>query len=425
MMKNDPSPLNPAFPALKKVPKTGVIYVMTEAKKHGYKAGSDWVNFGQGQPETGSLSEAPERISTFSTDAQTDEYSPVEGIEPLRQAVAEYYNRTYRKGQKSQYSAENVAISPGGRSGLTRIVATLGSLNLGHFLPDYTAYEELLGLFKGFSPIPILLEPERHYDFSIQELRREISGRGLGAILLSNPCNPTGKLIYDEELEAWVQVCRNLNCMLILDEFYSSYIWPENITNTETNSISAASSVNDVNKDPILIVDGLTKNWRYPGWRISWTIGPKEVIEAVSSAGSFLDGGASHPIQKATVDLLEDGLSREENIAIQKTFSKKRHILLQGLKELGIDIEIEPQGTFYVWGNLKHLPEPLNTGMSFFEKALEHKVITVPGEFFDVNPGKRRYGRPSRFRHHCRFSFGPKLSDIKAGLERFRDLLEM
>ena len=54
------------------------------------------------------------------------------------------YNARYRKGMKSQYGVENVAISGGGRVGLTRVVGSLGRVHLGHLLPDYTAYEELL-----------------------------------------------------------------------------------------------------------------------------------------------------------------------------------------------------------------------------------------------------------------------------------------
>jgi N-succinyldiaminopimelate aminotransferase len=50
-------------------------------------------------------------------------------------------------------------------------------------------------------------------------------------------------------------------------------------------------------------------------------------------------------------------------------------------------------------------------------------VITVPGEFFDVNPGKRRGGRPSRFRDHVRFSFGPEAAVIDTALERIEALV--
>ena len=81
-------------------------------------------------------------------DVDDQEYAPVPGIWELREAVAALYNRLYRKGLKSQYSAENVSICGGGRAALTRAAASLGHVNLGHFLPDYTAYEELLDVFK-------------------------------------------------------------------------------------------------------------------------------------------------------------------------------------------------------------------------------------------------------------------------------------
>jgi aspartate/methionine/tyrosine aminotransferase len=81
-------------------------------------------------------------------------------------------------------------------------------VNLGHFLPDYTAYEELLDIFKAFTAIPILLEGERGYAFSTDDLRREVHGRGLAALLLSNPCNPTGKHIRGDELARWVAMAR-------------------------------------------------------------------------------------------------------------------------------------------------------------------------------------------------------------------------
>ena len=147
------------------------------------------------------------------------------GLWELREAVAGLYNELYRRGMPSRYSAENVAICGGGRTGLTRAVASLGHVNLGHFLPDYTAYEELLEIFRLVTPIPILLSREAHYDFSAADLEREVQGRGLGALLLSNPCNPMGRLVSGAELAEWVGVGRRLECSLLIDEFYSHYVW--------------------------------------------------------------------------------------------------------------------------------------------------------------------------------------------------------
>jgi aspartate/methionine/tyrosine aminotransferase len=61
--------------------------------------------------------------------------------------------------------------------------------------------------------------------------------------------------------------------------------------------------------------------------------------------------------------------------------------------------------------------------MGFFRGALERKVITVPGEFFDVNPGKRRSRRASRFRSYTRFSFGPPQAEIDTALGRIEEMV--
>jgi N-succinyldiaminopimelate aminotransferase len=401
--------------AFRAVPRTGVIYVTSEATRLGFQPSSpDWCNLGQGQPETSALDGAPPRVEHVTIDTDDQEYAPVAGIPELREAIASLYNVLYRRGLPSQYSAENVCVSGGGRMALTRAAASLGQINLGHFLPDYTAYEELLDIFRAFTAIPIMLDGERRYEFSEEDLRREITGRGLSAILLSNPCNPTGKAIMGDELARWVGAARDLDCALLFDEFYSHYLY------TGEDAVeSAARYIGDVDQDPIVVFDGLTKNWRYPGWRTTWALGPKKVIEALTSAGSFLDGGGSKPLQRAAIPLMTEDHVRKETAAIQRVFGAKRDEMLGRLTRLGVRVDRAPEGTFYVWGSVASLPPKLSSGMAFFRAALERKVITVPGEFFDVNPGKRRSMRASRFKDHVRFSFGPAMK----ALERLEELV--
>jgi hypothetical protein len=414
---------DPSFAAFREVPRTGVIFVTTEAQRRGYTPSSeDWCNLGQGMPESEALPGAPPRISELAIREGDHEYAPVAGLWELREAIAGFYNELFRRGMGSKYSAENVAVSGGGRSALTRVAASLGHINLGHFLPDYTAYEELLDVFRLFSPIPILLESERGYAFSAADLRREVMGRGLSAILASNPSNPTGKVIGGSDLAGWVAVARELDCALILDEFYSHYIWRPDLV-AQGGIETAARYVEDVDRDPVVILDGLTKNWRYPGWRVTWAVGPKRVIEGVVSAGSFLDGGGSRPLQRKAIDLLAPAAAMAETKAIHATFGKKRARLLNGLRDLGFTVDLPPEGTFYVWASAEHLPASIRDGMTFFRTALDRKVITVPGDFFDVDPGKRRGSRTSRFRRHLRFSFGPPLARLELALDRFKELI--
>ncbi len=92
--------------------------------------------------------------------------------------------------------------------------------------------------------------------------------------------------------------------------------------------------------------------------------------------------------------------------------------MVRRVRELGLGIDLEPEGSFYVCASLAGLPEPLDDGMAFFGAALAQKVICVPGVFFDVNPGQRRSRRLARFRQHVRLSFGPPMEEVERGLER-------
>lgn len=114
-----------------------------------------WANLGQGAPEVDDEIEGSfPRPTSIPISVNAREYGPTAGIKPLREAIAKLYNDNYRKGKESQYTWENVCVVPGGRAGLIRIAAVLGNAYVGFFIPDYTAYNEMLGLFKNVSVPP-------------------------------------------------------------------------------------------------------------------------------------------------------------------------------------------------------------------------------------------------------------------------------
>lgn len=116
---------------------------------------------GQGAPEAEDDIEGSfERPTSIDVTMAGREYGPTAGIKSLRAAVANLYNAHHREGKDSQYSWENVCIVPGGRAGLIRIAAVLNNAYLGFFIPDYTAYNEMLSLFKnvGLSHLPFFIQ---------------------------------------------------------------------------------------------------------------------------------------------------------------------------------------------------------------------------------------------------------------------------
>lgn len=215
------------------------------------------------------------------------------------------------------------------------------------------------------------------------------------------------------ELAEIQDLCRD-HATLISDEFYSGYNYTGDCDGT---TISTAENVIDVDEDDVLIIDGMTKRFRLPGWRVAWIIGPKEFIKAIGSCGSYLDGGANVPFQEAAVPMLEPNLVRAEMKALQHHFRDKRDYVVKRLRAMGFVIKYVPDSTFYLWLNLEGLPGPISDGLNFFQACLEEKVIVVPGIFFDLNPARRRDLFDSPCHHFVRFSYGPKMDTLKLGCD--------
>jgi aspartate/methionine/tyrosine aminotransferase len=413
---------------LRDVPYMGVIYVVAEAVKLGFVNGDpDWCNLGQGQPEVGELPGAPPRTLHVDTLPEDCAYGPLEGTAELRERIAEHYNRLYRRGRSSLYKASNVAVASGGRLALSRAMAALGETRVGYQLPDYTAYQDMLSLHLGRVQTAAIVGREAEgFAVGAQQLAEAVRDLHLGVYIFSNPCNPTGNLIAGDELAAIVALMRDSGTLLFSDEFYSHFIYspggPDGDTVPGSEPVSAAEYIEDVDSDPVLIFDGLTKSYRYPGWRVGWTLGPSDMIETMARTGSSLDGGPSRIAQRAALQVLETERADQETHALRENFNAKRNLMVRRLKSMGIRFAAEPTSTFYCWGSLENLPAPFNDGDEFFRRALQHKVMTVPGRFFDIDPAGSRTG-PSPYQQWMRFSFGPPMENIQLGLDRLEAML--
>jgi hypothetical protein len=409
---------------LRDVPVAGMTKVAAEAVAHGFAPDDpSWINLGQGQPEIGAIPGAPPRIAQIDLSPGDHAYGPVNGVAELREAVAGYYNRRYRAGRRSRYEPANVAIVGGGRPALARAVAALGHVDVGYLRPDYSAYEDLLD--RNAPRIrPVGLTMSRPAD-----LIGAATASGVPALLLSNPRNPTGDVLAGDDLGALVAGATAAGCALLVDEFYSHYVYdvgPDGRDRPAAGPVSAAAHVDDVARDPVVLFDGLTKNFRYPGWRLGWIVGPVETIAVIERVGQALDGGPSKVVQRAALAALEPGYADAETTAVRAHFAAKRNVMVDGLRTAGIDVPTSAggmRGTFYVWGSLARLPEPLRDGQSFFRAALAHRVITVPGRVFDLNPGGQRTD-DGAFDGYVRFSYGPPTDAIADGVARLRAMVD-
>lgn len=398
--------------------KTGVIYVSERAAKFGFCYDNpEWFNLGQGAAEAGEIEEAPARINDFSIDINGQGYAPVAGLRELRDGVARMYNEVFRVGKKSHYKYTNVNVSGGGRVAISRIISAMGKIRVGYFSPDYTSYEGVLSGFNNVKPEAIMLDEKNNFEIDIETLKKTIKKKKIKALLMSNPANPSGNVVSGKELKSLVDFAREEKVYLIMDEFYFNFVY-----NNGGEVVSASRYIYDVERDPVIIVCGLSKAWRYSGWRICWSVGPSEIMDKTTSTGSYLDGGASNPLQRATLPLIEKEYFLKESSAIQKLFKEKRDYMVERLVSMGVANIKSPDGAFYVWGSVKNLHPEINNGMKFFEKAIERNVLVVPGKFFDINPYEKR--KKTNFSDYVRFSFGPELSVLREGLDRLEVMIK-
>lgn len=150
-----------------------------------------------------------------------------------------------------------------------------------------------------------------------------------------------------------------------------------------------------------VIISGLSKNVAMTGWRLGWVGGPKTLIQALSDIQQYSFVCAPSPAQAAAFAGMEFDMA--EN---RRTFGGRRDAIFGGLRELGYDVA-KPGGAFYIFPKA-----PNGDGDAFVQRAIENKLLIVPGSVF------------SERRTHFRISFAADTRMIQRGLGIFAELRE-
>ena len=406
--------------AFRPVPRTGVIYVTTEATKLGFHPGDpDWCNLGQGQPETGRAARrAAARAARSPSTPDDQEYAPVAGLWELREAIADALQPALpARACPRSTRAENVSVSGGGRAALTRAAASARAASTSATSCPTTPRTKSCSTSSGASsPIPILLEGERGYALlGRRSAARDPRPRPLGAAARRTRATRPASWSRATSSRRWVRLARELDCTLLLDEFYSHYIWTAAARAAARSRAPRATSRTST-AIRSCIFDGLTKNWRYPGWRVTWTVGPKQVIEAVASAGSLprrrrLEAAAARgdPAARRT------STSSPETKAIHDRVPREaRPHAARGLERIGVRVDRAPEGTFYVWGNVAEPAAAAQRRHGLLPRRARAEGHHRAGRVLRRQPRQAPRRPPSRFRAHTRFSFGPPRCHARA-----------
>ncbi len=314
-------------------------------------------------------------------------YTPALGLTELREAIARSYLSPI------QANMDRVVVTPGASGALQLIFGALLSPGDEVLLadPGYPCSRHLVRLFEGV-PVSIPVSASTSYQLTAETIRRCWTSRTV-AVLVASPSNPTGTIVADEEMARIVRTVEELGGMLIVDEIYHGLTY-----GVELSSVLRYS-------DRAFAVNSFSKYYGMTGWRVGWLVAPGAYVPAMDKLAQNIFLAASTPAQHAALAALTAN-ARIEFERRRQVFRERRDYLLPALRQLGFDIQVEPQGAFYLYADCSRLT---SDSQAFALDLLEQAGVAItPGLDFGFH-------RPEC---HVRFSYANTLENLKEGVRR-------
>ena len=328
--------------------------------------GKDIINLGIGQPDF----PTPQNILEAAKKAIIDGhhgYTPSNGILPLREAVSEYIYNNYQVS----VSPDKILITPGGKPVIFFAALIFGDENKEIIYPDpgFPIYRSMIK-YSGAKAVPLTLDEKDNFEINIDKLEDIISEK-TSLIIINNPNNPTGSFMNLEKINKLINLLEKYpNIAILSDEIYSKIIF-------ENNSMPTLLKYESI-KDRLIILEGWSKTYCMTGWRLGWSVWPKQIYEFANKL-CVNDHSCPNSIsQYAGIEALRG--PQDEVVKISKEFEKRKNFIYEKLNNLEKIKCFKPGGAFYAFPNIS---DTKMTGKEFADLALEkHSVAVVPGTSF-------------------------------------------
>ncbi|HRP18541.1 MAG: pyridoxal phosphate-dependent aminotransferase [Chitinophagaceae bacterium] len=367
--------------------------------------GIDVIDLSLGEPDFNT----PEHIKEAAKKAIDDNYShytPVAGFLETRNAVIEKLKRD----NGLTYAPEQILISTGAKQSIANVMMAI--LEKGKEIviptPYWVSYSEIARMAGG-EVVFINTTAAQGYKITPEQLEAAIT-ENTRLFIFSSPCNPTGAVYSQKELEGLAAVFeKHPEVFIISDEIYE-YI---NYTGNAHQSLAQFESI----RDRVIIINGLSKGFAMTGWRIGYVAAHKDLVKACEKIQGQFTSGTNSIAQRATIAALTESL--EPSFAMVEEFTKRRKRVMELLKDFPLLSCVEPDGAFYVFPEVKNY---------FGKKAEDGSVIQNSSDLcmYLLNTAHvstvagSAFGAPD----NIRLSFANSLKNIEEGYGRIKVALE-
>jgi len=223
---------------------------------------------------------------------------------------------------------------------------------------------------------------EPDFAFTREQLESALSPRSR-AILLCNPCNPTGKVFRREELETIAQCAADHDLLIFCDETYESLVWPGH-EHVSIGSLPKAAS-------RTVTVTSMGKTYAVTGWRVGYLVADEPLTNELRMMHDFHTVTAPHPFQVALAAALE--LPESFYQRLRDDYWSRKQILAAALAEAGL-VCYEPGGAYFLWCQYSDVSQ--EDDAAFCRRLMsEAGVAGVAGSVFypqaTTNPKRLRF----------------------------------
>jgi len=316
-------------------------------------------------------------------------YTHALGLPALREAIAAFYGARYG----IDVSPRRVVVTSGASAALLLALGVL--IDPGRELlladPGYPCNRHFVRLFEGKTRA-IAVDAASDYQPTAAQVAAHWTPQSR-ALLVASPSNPTGTLLDLPRLASLWQTVQTRGGTLIVDEIYHGL----------TYGLDAPTAL--AVADDVFVINSFSKYFGMTGWRLGWMVVPEACVRDIEKLAQNLYISASAPAQHAALAAF-----RPETIAILEErrgeFRARRDLLLGGLRDLGFDVAVEPQGAFYIYAGLATLaPDSFRFALDLIDAA---GVAATPGLDFGANAPER----------HMRFAYTVTQEKLARGIER-------
>ncbi len=297
-------------------------------------------------------------------------YTYQRGIPDLRQAIARYHEKVYRK----PFDVERFFVTSGGMPAM-QIAFRMVAGNGDEVLVPTPAWPNFVGAITitGARPVSVPMtinETGWHLDF--ERLEQAITPR-TRVIVINSPANPTGWTASHEDLRMVLDMARRHGLWIVADEIYGRFVHDPALTFEDR-----APSFRDVMEpeDRIIFVQTFSKNWAMTGWRLGWLEASPALGQVIENLIQYQSSGTPTFIQRAGVAAIEQG---DDFAADQILRAKRGREIVGRLAETGLVELPPPSGAFYAFLKIKGATNSKDIAFRLIDQA---NVGLAPGSAF-------------------------------------------